>query len=227
VFISVLELPQPPGAVLGPHTHIAGFVADVSGTATTAIAGNVVDVGAGDAMFIANLVEHDHQNRAAVPVAIALALVLVGLTVAVLLRRGRRIAVALMAAVLIVGTVATIDPLMNHWYFVAVRPAAQRGAAMPVPAGHRTYESAELTGFLSGPQRERLTDQRLAAGASERYAGPAAIVVLDGHVSITVDGRQTDVSAQAGTTIAGGTEAMVQSGSGGARILVIQLLAGP
>ena len=45
---------------------------------------------------------------------------------------------------------------MNHWYFVAVRPAAQRAAAMPVPAGHRTYESAELTGLLGGPQRERL-----------------------------------------------------------------------
>ena len=29
VFISVLELPQPAGAVLGPHKHIAGFTLDV------------------------------------------------------------------------------------------------------------------------------------------------------------------------------------------------------
>lgn len=227
IFISVLELPQPPGAVLGPHTHVAGFVADVTGTATTVIAGNVVDAGAGDAVFIGNLVEHDHENRAAVPVAIALALLLVGMTALLVLRRGQRLAVGLTAALLVAGTVATVDPLMNHWYFVAVRPAAQRGAAMPVPAGHRTYESAELTGQLGGPQLERLSDQRLTAGAVAQFAGPAAIVVLDGRVVITVDGRQSDLSAQAGATVAGGAEATVQSGGSGARILVVQLLAAP
>lgn len=227
VFISVLELPQPPGAILGPHTHVAGFVADVSGTATSLIAGSVVDVGAGGAVFIGDFIEHDHENRAAVPLAIALALLLVGMTVALLLRRGGRLAVGLTAALLAAGTVATIDPLMNHWYFVAVRPAAQRGAAMPVPAGHRTYESAELTGLLGGPNLERLTDQRLGANASARYFGPAAIVVLDGQVAITVDGRQSALSAQSGATIAGGAEATVQSGMGGARILVVQVLAEP
>jgi quercetin dioxygenase-like cupin family protein len=227
VFISVLELPQPPGAVLGPHTHVAGFVANVVGTATTVIAGDVVDVGAGDALFIGNQVEHDHENRAATPLAIALALLIVGLTVALTRRSGQRSASALMAALLVAGTIATIDPLMNHWYFVAVRPAAQRGTAMPVPAGHRTYESAELTGLLGGPQRERLTDQRLSAGASGHYSGPAAIVVLDGQLVITVDGRRSDLVAQAGSTIAGGTEATVQAGSGGARIMVVQVLAGP
>jgi len=227
VFISVLELPQPPGAVLGPHNHVAGFVADVSGTATMAIAGNVVDVGPGDAFFIGDLLPHDHENRAAVPFAIALTVLLVGLTIAVVLRRGRRFAVALTATLLIAGTVATIDPLMNHWYFIAVRGAAARGGVMPVPAGHRTYESENLTGLASGPQQERLTDQRLAAGASTRVTGPAAIVVLDGQVSVTVDGRQNNLAAQAGATIAGGTDATVQSGSGGARVLVVQLLPGP
>src|SRR5207302_995145 len=53
VFISVLELPQPAGAVLGPHKHVAGFIVDVSGTATMEIEGNVVDVGPGDAAFVA------------------------------------------------------------------------------------------------------------------------------------------------------------------------------
>lgn len=224
VFISVLELPQPPGAVLGPHQHVAGFVVDVSGTATVAIAGgNVVDVGPGDALFTASLLDHDHENRAAVPFAIALAVVVVGLTAALVLRRARP-AVALMAALLIAGTAATIDPLMNHWYFVAVRPVAQRGAVMQVPAAHRSYESANLTGLGSGAYLERLTDQRLGVGDSTRVAGPAAIVVLDGHVSVIVDGRQTDLSAQSGATVAGGTEATVQSGSGSARVLVIQLL---
>lgn len=225
IFISVLELPQPPGAVLGPHQHVAGFVVDVSGTATMSIeGGNVVDVGPGDAAFVADNQPHDHQNRAAVPLAIVLGLAVVALALALVLRRGRPSAVALMAVLLVAGTVATINPLMNHWYFVAVRPVAARGAVMPVPAGHRTYESANLTGLASGPYLERLTDQRLGSGESARVAGPAAIVVLDGQVSVIVDGQQTDSSAQSGTTIAGGAEAMVRTGSGGARVLIVQLL---
>jgi quercetin dioxygenase-like cupin family protein len=224
VFISVLELPQPPGAVLGPHQHVAGFVADVFGTATMAVAGSVVDVGPGDAFFTADNELHDHANRAAVPFGIALALVVVGLTVVVVLRNGRRPAVGLLAALLIAGLVATVDPLMNHWYFVAVRPAAARGAVMPVPAGHRTYESDNLTALSSGPYLERLTDKRLGPGESARFAGPGAIVVLDGQVSVLIDGRPTVLSAQAGATIAGGTEVTVRSASG-ARVLVLQVLA--
>jgi quercetin dioxygenase-like cupin family protein len=224
VFISVLELPQPPGAVLGPHQHVAGFVADVFGTATMAVAGSVVDIGPGDAFFTADNELHDHANRAAVPFGIALALVVVGLTVVVVLRNGRRPAVGLLAALLIAGLVATVDPLMNHWYFVAVRPAAARGAVMPVPAGHRTYESDNMTALSSGPYLERLTDKRLGPGESARFAGPGVIVVLDGQVSLLVDGRPTVLSAQAGATIAGGTEVTVRSASG-ARVLVLQVLA--
>ena len=227
VFISVLELPQPAGAVLGPHTHIAGFVVGISGSATMVMeARNVVDVGPGDGVFTANLQMHDHENRAAVPFAIALAVVVVGLTVALVLLQGRGPAVALMAALLVAGTVATINPLMNHWYFIGVRPAAQRGALMPVPAGHRTYESENLTGLTSGPFLERLTDRRLGSGESVQFVGPAAIVVLDGQVSVVVDGKTAGLSAQSGTTIAGGTEATIQSGSGTARVIVIQLLPG-
>jgi len=69
--------------VLAPHPpHIPGFVLDVSGTATMAIGGGTVDVHAGDAVFLANQVRHDHENRAAVPGAIVLAVLLAGLTVA-------------------------------------------------------------------------------------------------------------------------------------------------
>jgi hypothetical protein len=224
VFISVLELPQPAGAVLGPHQHVAGFVADISGTATMVMAANVVDVGPSDAVFIADNLPHDHQNRAAVPLAIALALVIVGLTLAVVLRRAHRGAVALMTALLVAGTVATANPLMNHWYFISVRPAAARGALMPVPAGHRTYESENLSGLSSGPFVERLTDRRLGSGESVRVVGPAAIVVLDGQASIVTAGRTAGLSAQSGTTIAGGAEVTVQSVSGSARVLVVQVL---
>jgi quercetin dioxygenase-like cupin family protein len=227
VFVSVLELPQPPGAVLGPHQHVAGFVMDVSGVATVGISGQLIDVGPGSAYFTPDGVLHDHRNRAAVPLAIALAVLLVGTTAGLLVYRGRPFALALMAGLLVAGTIATIDPLMDHWYFIAVRPAAARGAAMPVPAGHRTYESDALTGLASGPQQERLTDQRLVPGASARFAGPAAIVLLRGEASLMVDGRRSDLRAEAGATVAGGKDATIESGSGGARILVLQVFGTP
>ena len=227
VFISVLELPQPAGAVLGPHAHIPGFVLDVSGTATMAIAGRgTVDVGPGAAVFTANLQRHDHENRAAVPVAIVVAVLLVGLTVALVACAWHRRAVVLLAALLVFGVVATINPFMNHWYFVGVRPATARGAVMPVPSGERTYESENLTGLAAGPYTERLTYRWLASRESAGITGPAAIVVLDGQASVTVGGTTTGLSAQSGVTIAGGAGATVQAGSQGARILVVQVLPG-
>jgi len=225
VFISVLELPQPAGAVLGPHTHIAGFVLDIFGTATMIIDGNVVDVGAGRAVFTANLQPHDHENRVAVPYAIALALALVTLSVALVLLQGRTPAAPLMVALLVAGTVATVNPLMNHWYFIGIRPAAQRGTAMPVPAGHRTYESENLTGLASGSYVEQLTHRRLGAGDSVRVIGPAAIVVLEGQALVSAGGT-AGLPAQPGTTIAGGTEATVRVESGIARVLIFQLVPG-
>jgi len=224
VFASVAELPQPAGAVLGPHMHIAGFVADVSGTATMVMAGTVVDVGPGEVVFTADQVAHDHENRVAVPFAIALATVIIGLTVAALIVGERRPIASLMAALLVAGTVATIDPLMNHWYFIGVRAAAQRGGSMPVAAAHRTFESENLTGLPSGPVIERLTLRRIGPGESVHFAGPAAIVVLDGDASLLVNGSATRVSAQSGRTVAGGADATVQPGPGGARVLVLQLL---
>jgi quercetin dioxygenase-like cupin family protein len=226
VFISVLELPQPAGAVLGPHAHIPGFVLDVWGTATMAIGSGTVDVHPGDAVFTANQLRHDHENRASVPAAIVIAVLLVGLTVALLAGLWRRRAVVLLAALLVLGSVATIDPLMNHWYFVGVRPAAQHGGLMLVPAAHRTYESDNLTGLAAGPYTERLSYRWLASGESARISGPAAIVVLEGQASVTVGGKATGLAAQSGFTIAGGEDATVQAGSQGARILVVQVLPG-
>lgn len=224
VFISVLELPQPAGAALGPHTHIAGFVVDIAGTATVVMGGNVIDVGPGGAIFTGDLVPHDHENRAAVPFAIALAVILVGLTVSLVVIRGRRQGVPLMAALLVTGTVAMVNPLMNDWFFIGIRPATARGGVMQVPAAHRTYESANLTGLASGPFVERLTDRRLASGDSVRVAGPAAVVVLDGSASVLMNGVSALLSGQSGTTVAGGIEAEVQSESGTVRVLIVQVL---
>ncbi len=227
VFISVLALPQPAGAVLGPHAHIPGFVVDVSGIATMAIASRgKVDVRPGDAVFTASLLSHDHENTAALPAAIVLAVLLIGLTVALFAGLWRRRAVVLLAALLVLGVIATINPLMNHWYFVGVRPAAARGAVMPVPAGQRTYESENLTGLAAAPYTERLTYRLLASGESISLTGPAVIVVLDGQASVTVGGTTTGLSAQSGVTIAGGAGATAQAGSQGARILVVEVLPG-
>lgn len=226
VFISVLELPQPPGAVLGPHKHIAGFVLDVSGTATISVAGKgFIDVGPGDAAFTGLLTLHDHENRAAVLPAIGLGLLLVGLTIAIRLLNGRRPAVVLLGVLLAAGAVATVDPLVNHWYFIGVRPTAQRGAVMPVPAGHRTYESQNLAGLQSGPYGERLTSRRLSSGKTAQFNGPGAIVLLDGQAVVTTGGQAADVSAQSGVTIAGGDVATVRASPGDAWILVVELVA--
>jgi hypothetical protein len=225
VFVSVLELPQPPGAVLAPHKHIAGFVLDAWGTASMNVPGKgVVDVGPGDAFFTGYLQLHDHENRAAVLPAVVLGLLLVGLTVAVRLLNGSRIAVVLLGVLLAAGAVATVDPLMNHWYFIGVRPAAQRGGVMPVPAGHRTYESLNLTGLRSGPYVERMTSRKLDSGSTAQFNGPGAILVIDGQAAVTTGGRAADVSAQSGVTIAGSDVATIRASSGDAWILVVELL---
>jgi hypothetical protein len=95
---------------------------------------------------------------------------------------------------------------------------------MLVPAAQRTYESENLTALSAGPYTERLTYRSLASGESARLSGSAAIVVLDGEASVTADGRTSGLHAQSGVTIKGGSEATVEAGSGGARILVVQVL---
>jgi hypothetical protein len=153
-----------------------------------------------------------------------LALVLVGLAVWLVARNGRRPAAVLTGALLVAGSVATIDPLINHWYFIGVRPAAMRGAVMPVPAGHRTYESLNLTGLRSGPYLERLTSRRLVSGQTAQFNGPGAIVVIDGQAAVTTSGRAADVSAQSGVSIAGSDVATVRAGPGDVWILVVELV---
>jgi hypothetical protein len=197
----------------------------VSGTATIATAdGKIVDVGPGDVLFTQNNLLHRHENRAAVPLAIALALLILGMTIALVSRRGPIPAIALTSALLVGGAVATINPLMNHWYFIGVRPAAARGAAMPVPAAHRTYESENLAGLAGAPYLERLTDRRLAVGESVRFVGPAAIVLVEGQAVVLAEGRQMTLSAQSGATVAGGTESTVEATSGSTRVIVVQVL---
>ena len=52
----------------------------------------------------------------------------------------------------------------------------------------------------------------------------AAIVVLDGQASVVTDGGTAGLSAQSGTTIAGGAKATVRSATSSARVLIVELL---
>ena len=95
---------------------------------------------------------------------------------------------------------------------------------MPVPAGHRTYESENLSGLRRGPVIERLTTQSLRSGEPAHFTGPAAIVILYGQASVTTAGRTTNVSAQSGITIAGGDDAVVAGRSGSTRVLAVEVI---
>jgi len=95
---------------------------------------------------------------------------------------------------------------------------------MPVPAGHRTYESENLTVLAAGPYTERLSYRWLASEESARLSGPAAIVLLDGQASVATGEGTVPLPAQSGVTIGGGAETTVQAGSQGARILIVQVL---
>lgn len=223
VFISVLELPQPAGATLGPHRHVGGFVVDLAGTEVLRQPGDGSrEVGPGGIAFTPPLQLHSHENPGPVPWAIGLAVLMLALLAAWTLRHAWFFA----AAVLMVAAIAAGNPFMNHWYFIGVRPVAARGAAMPVPAGHRVYESASLVGLAGGPYIERVTEHVLAADETLEVSGPAAVVLVSGEASLGADDRIEILSSGSGATIAPSTKGAIRAGSSGSEVLLIELLPG-
>jgi quercetin dioxygenase-like cupin family protein len=193
-FVSVLALPQPAGAVLGPHQHLAGFTYGLQGVATVAfVEGPTVDVALGEAVFTPANIPHLHSNERGRWAAIALALLLVGgvLALAILSRRGWRWTPLWLVGLVTVGAIGVNNPTMNNWYFIAVRPESARGGTMPVPAARRTHESADLTELGSAPYVERLDAFVIERGgrtAAHRSDGPETLIVLDGDATICVGG---------------------------------------
>lgn len=193
-FVSVLALPQPAGATLGPHQHVPGFTYGLRGVATVAFAdGPTVDVGAGDAVFTPANVLHLHSNERGRPAAIALGLILVGgvIALAVLSQRAWRWTPLWLVGLIAVGAIGAAQPTENEWYFIAVRPESARGGTMPVPAARRTHESADLEALGSAPFVERLDAFAIEAGgrtAAHRSDGSETIIVLDGSATICVAG---------------------------------------
>jgi mannose-6-phosphate isomerase-like protein (cupin superfamily) len=192
-FLSIVDLRQPPGASLGPHGHVPGFVYVMSGEAIVEN-GSTVALNRGEGYFIPAFAAHTHKNSDSRLPAAALA---VGLVIAVivllLVTRSPRARVVLLpvllAALIAGGAVALWDPWKNDWFFIGVRPEAARGAPMPIPSASRTYESPEFAHVPPGPYVESLAtttvDPHGHMGVS-KAPGPLVFLVLDGRADVTV-----------------------------------------
>jgi quercetin dioxygenase-like cupin family protein len=193
-FLSIVDLPQPPGASLGPHGHVPGFVYMLSGKATIVENGSTMALNRGKGHFIPALAAHTHKNSDDRLPAGALA---VGLVVAVivllLVARFRRARVmllpVLLAALIAGGAVALWDPWKNEWFFIGVRPEPARGAPMPIPSATRTYESPVFSHVPPGPYVESLATTTVDPHghvAVSKAPGPVVFLVLDGRADVTV-----------------------------------------
>lgn len=222
VYISVLELPQPAGAVLGPHRHVGGVVVDFYGNSVLRVPGDGSrEVTPGKVAFIPPLELHSHENPGPVPWAIGLAVLLLALLATWTWRHAWQFA----AAVLIVASVATGNPFMNHWYVIGVRPVADRQAAMPVPSGHRVYLSASLVGLAAGPYTERVTERVLAKDQSLVLSGPAAVILVSGDASLDTGAETETLKPGAGATIALGARESLRASASGCDVLLVELVS--
>ena len=196
VFVSVIELPQAPGATLGPHAHVPGFAYVLRGRETISFPGQpTVELDPGQGGFMGALAIHSHENRNRVPAAaLAAGLLAIGLALsAVSLTRipTRRAAMAALSGLLILaGAVALWGPGVNDWFFIGVRPEPARGGVMPLPNASRVYESAELEGLSGGPYTETLRLLTIPAGSQvtvEQEPGAEIFLVLSGRGTIQVN----------------------------------------
>jgi quercetin dioxygenase-like cupin family protein len=196
-FVSVIELPQAPGARLGPHAHVPGFAYVLRGKETIAFPGQpTLEVEAGQAGFMGGLAIHTHENKnrlAAAGLAVGLLAIGLALVIVCLARVSARRAIlaALSGLLIVAGAVALWDPWVNDWFFIGVRPAAARGGVMPLPDASRIYESPDLAGLSPGPYTESLQILTVPGGSQMTVGqepGPETFVVLEGQAAIQVNG---------------------------------------
>jgi quercetin dioxygenase-like cupin family protein/mannose-6-phosphate isomerase-like protein (cupin superfamily) len=196
VFVSVIELPQAPGATLGPHAHVPGFAYVLRGRETISFPGQptlALDAGQGGFMGALSIHSHENRNRGAAA-ALAVGLLAVGLGLAGLSLTKiatKRAALAALTGLLIVGgAVALGDPWVNDWFFIGVRPEAARGGVMPLPNASRVYESPDLEGLSAGPYTETLRIITIPARGQtsiEQEPGPEMLLVLNGRGAIQMN----------------------------------------
>lgn len=193
-FLSIVDLPQPPGASLGPHAHVPGFVYVLSGEATIVDNGSEMTLNRGEGHFIPALAVHTHKNSNDRLPAGALAIgLVVGVIVLLLVARSPRARVvvlpALLAALIAGGVVALWNPWKNDWFFVAVRPESTRGAPMPIPSAKNTYASPQFSQVPPGPYVGSLATTTVDPNGSmavSKAPGPIGFLVLDGRADVSV-----------------------------------------
>jgi len=193
-FLSIVDLPQPPGASLGSHAHVPGFVYVLSGEAAIVENGSTTVLNPGEGHFIPALSVHTHKNlKNRLPAGALAVLLVVGVIVLLLVAGSPRARVVLvpvlLAALIAGGAVALWDPWKNDWFFIGVRPEAARGAPMPIPSATRTYESPEFSDVPTGPYVESLATTTVDPHgqlAVSKAPGPVVFLVLDGRADVTV-----------------------------------------
>lgn len=193
-FLSIVDLPQPPGARLGPHAHFPGFVYALSGQATIVDNGSEMTLNRGEGHFIPALAVHTHKNSDDRLLAGALAVGLVVAVVVLLLvarsTRARAVLLPVLLATLIAGgAVALWNPWKNDWFFISVRPEATRGAPMPIPSATDTYASPELSRVPPGPYVASLATTTVDPHGQlpvSKTPGPVMFLVLDGRADVAV-----------------------------------------
>jgi len=223
VFVSVIELPQAPGATLGPHAHVPGFAYVLRGRETiSSSAQPTLQLDAGEGGFMGALAIHSHENRNRAPAAaLAVGLLLIGLALSAVsftkIATRRSVMAALTCLLIVAGAVALWDPWANGWYFIGVRPEAARGGVMPLPNASRVYESPGLEGLSAGPYTETLRIITVPARGQttvEQEPGPETFLVLSGQGAIQV-GADTPISlgpSQAALAQQGGSVRISNSG---------------
>lgn len=215
-FFSVIELPQAVGATLGPHAHVAGFAYSISGVETIAFAGGrTIRVGPRQAGFMGAQEGHAHLNIEDRVLAAGAALSIVALAAASGLigsraTRHRTLAPVTLVLLIGLGAIGAWNPWSNDWLFLAVRPAAARGAPMPLPSAARTYESPDIANIPPGPYVETLEEVTVPPGGVAAEVGsewPAAVLVLEGRAELQqADGQVAVVNARGGALLEAGEQ---------------------
>lgn len=222
-FLSIIDLPQPPGASLGSHGHVPGFVYVLSDEAAIVENGSTTALNRGEGHFIPALAVHTHKNlKNRLPAGALAVLLVVGVIVLLLVARSPRARVVLvpvlLAALIAGGAVALSDPWKNDWFFIGVRPEAARGGPMPIPSATRTYESPEFSNVPPGPYVESLATTTVdphGQVALSNAPGPVVFLVLDGRADVAV-GNEAPVQLghHQGTLVQAGESARILNPGG-------------
>jgi hypothetical protein len=124
-------------------------------------------------------------------------------------------------------THAALDGAAFTFWFVSVRPEAQRGVppVWPYPGARILWESAAFRVPPGGAWAEVLSEVRLAgpgdAVAGLSAHGPVGLVVLEGQVTV---GGQVLQAEGAAVQPQGDPGPVADTGTGGARVLAIQVV---